>query len=148
MITKREVHCYHSRNGEIRWSLFLDQNKYIACCSGHKYCLGSSMSWRHLPVQSPIRTVSHSEYVVRPFCFLPFPLFPNPVLAPCCRPQTSCDDIGITCQFFAHFNGINVILYFLPENLTWVEFTVLRSLLYAGACALVYCASTILTMFS
>jgi MFS family permease len=26
--------------------------------------------------------------------------------------------VGITCQLFAQFNGINAILYFLPENLT------------------------------
>ena len=54
--------------------------------------------------------------------------------------------VGITCQLFIQFNGINAILYFLPENLTRAGFTVSRSLLYAGACALVYCAGTIPTM--
>jgi len=55
--------------------------------------------------------------------------------------------VGITCQLFAQFNGINAILYFLPENLTRAGFNVSRSLLYAGACSLVYCAGTIPTMF-
>ncbi|KAF8268265.1 general substrate transporter [Lactarius quietus] len=55
--------------------------------------------------------------------------------------------IGITCQLFAQFNGINAILYFLPENLGRAGFTVPRALLYSGACALVYCAGTIPTMF-
>ncbi|KAF9035808.1 hypothetical protein BJ165DRAFT_1604510 [Panaeolus papilionaceus] len=55
--------------------------------------------------------------------------------------------VGITCQLFAQFNGINAILYFLPENLTRAGFNIAHSLLYAGACALVYCAGTIPTMF-
>lgn len=55
--------------------------------------------------------------------------------------------VGITCQLFAQFNGINAILYFLPENLTRAGFKISRSLLYAGACALVYCGGTIPTMF-
>ncbi|KAI0068961.1 general substrate transporter [Artomyces pyxidatus] len=55
--------------------------------------------------------------------------------------------IGITCQLFAQFNGINAILYYLPENLTRAGFTISRALLYSGACALVYCAGTIPTMF-
>ena len=55
--------------------------------------------------------------------------------------------IGITCQLFAQFNGINAILYFLPENLGRAGFTIPRALLYSGACALVYCAGTIPTMF-
>ena len=38
--------------------------------------------------------------------------------------------VGITCQLFTQFNGINAILYFLPENLTRAGFTVSRSLLY------------------
>ena len=54
--------------------------------------------------------------------------------------------IGITCQLFAQFNGINAILYFLPENLGRAGFTIPRALLYSGACALVYCAGTIPTM--
>ena len=55
--------------------------------------------------------------------------------------------VGITCQLFAQFNGINGILYFPPENLTRAGFTVLRSFLYASACALIYCAGMIPTMF-
>ncbi|KAF9552727.1 general substrate transporter [Agrocybe pediades] len=55
--------------------------------------------------------------------------------------------VGITCQLFAQFNGINAILYFLPENLTRAGFDISQSLLYSGACALVYCAGTIPTMF-
>ena len=55
--------------------------------------------------------------------------------------------IGITCQLFAQFNGINAILYFLPENLGRAGFTIPRALLYSGACALIYCAGTIPTMF-
>jgi len=55
--------------------------------------------------------------------------------------------IGITCQLFAQFNGINAVLYYLPENLTRAGFSVSRSLLYSGICALVYCAGTIPTMF-
>ena len=54
--------------------------------------------------------------------------------------------VGITCQLFAQFNGINAILYFLPENLTRAGFDISRSLLYAGACAIVYCAGTLPTM--
>ncbi|KAH7931278.1 general substrate transporter [Leucogyrophana mollusca] len=55
--------------------------------------------------------------------------------------------VGITCQMFAQLNGINAILYFLPENLTRAGFTTARSLLYSGACALVYCSGTIPAMF-
>jgi sugar porter (SP) family MFS transporter len=55
--------------------------------------------------------------------------------------------MAITCQMFAQFNGINAILYYLPENLTRAGFTIERSLLYAGASALVYCGGTIPTMF-
>jgi MFS family permease len=55
--------------------------------------------------------------------------------------------IGITCQLFAQFNGINAILYFLPENLGRAGFTIPRALLYSGVCAVVYCAGTIPTMF-
>ena len=55
--------------------------------------------------------------------------------------------IGITCQVFAQFNGINAILYFLPENLGRAGFTIPRALLYSGACAIVYCAGTVPTMF-
>ncbi|KAH9999364.1 general substrate transporter [Russula vinacea] len=55
--------------------------------------------------------------------------------------------IGITCQLFAQFNGINAILYFLPQNLGRAGFTIPRALLYSGACAVVYCAGTIPTMF-
>ncbi|KAG9317640.1 general substrate transporter [Chiua virens] len=55
--------------------------------------------------------------------------------------------VGITCQMFAQLNGINAILYFLPSNLTRAGFTITRSLLYAGVCALVYCAGTIPAMF-
>ncbi|KAG2051358.1 general substrate transporter [Suillus hirtellus] len=55
--------------------------------------------------------------------------------------------VGITCQMFAQLNGINAILYFLPSNLTRAGFTISRSLLYSGACALVYCSGTIPAMF-
>jgi MFS family permease len=55
--------------------------------------------------------------------------------------------IGMTCQLFAQFNGINAVLYYLPENLARAGFSVSRSLLYSGICALVYCAGTIPTMF-
>ncbi|KAF8166012.1 general substrate transporter [Crassisporium funariophilum] len=51
--------------------------------------------------------------------------------------------VGITCQLFAQFN---TILYFLPENLTRAGFNIGRSLLYSGACALIYCAGTIPTI--
>lgn len=52
----------------------------------------------------------------------------------------------ITCQLFAQFNGINAILYYLPENLTRAGFTIKRSLLYAGAGALIYCGGTALAL--
>ncbi|KAI0315969.1 general substrate transporter [Amylostereum chailletii] len=55
--------------------------------------------------------------------------------------------IGITCQLFAQGNGINGILYFLPGNLSRAGFTISRSLLYSGACALVYCSGTIPALF-
>jgi MFS family permease len=55
--------------------------------------------------------------------------------------------IGITCQLFAQLNGINAILYFLPENLDRAGFTIPQALLYSGVCAVVYCAGTIPTMF-
>ncbi|EGO01631.1 hypothetical protein SERLA73DRAFT_166182 [Serpula lacrymans var. lacrymans S7.3] len=55
--------------------------------------------------------------------------------------------VGITCHMFAQLNGINAILYFLPENLTRAGFTISRSLLFSGACALIYCSGTIPTMF-
>lgn len=55
--------------------------------------------------------------------------------------------VGITCQMFAQLNGINAILYFLPSNLSRAGFSVSRSLLYSGACALVYCSGTIPAMF-
>lgn len=55
--------------------------------------------------------------------------------------------VGITCQMFAQLNGINAILYFLPSNLTRAGFTISRSLLYSGACALIYCSGTIPAMF-
>ncbi|ETW84265.1 major facilitator superfamily [Heterobasidion irregulare TC 32-1] len=55
--------------------------------------------------------------------------------------------VGITCQMFAQLNGINAILYFLPTNLTRAGFTVSKALLYSGACALIYCAGTVPTMF-
>ncbi|KAG2011147.1 sugar transporter [Coprinopsis cinerea AmutBmut pab1-1] len=56
--------------------------------------------------------------------------------------------VGITCQLFAQSNGINGILYFLPENLLRAGFSVQRSLLYSGACALIYCAGTLPTMIT
>ncbi|EMD40454.1 hypothetical protein CERSUDRAFT_62439 [Gelatoporia subvermispora B] len=54
--------------------------------------------------------------------------------------------IGITCQLFAQFNGINALLYFLPENLTRAGFTTERALLYSGVAAIVYCLGTLPTM--
>jgi len=54
--------------------------------------------------------------------------------------------MAITCQLFAQFNGINAILYYLPENLTRAGFTIERSLLYAGTSALIYCSGTIPAM--
>ena len=55
--------------------------------------------------------------------------------------------VGITCQLFAQCNGINAILYFLPENLTRAGFTTQRSLLFAAVAAILYCLGTIPTMF-
>lgn len=55
--------------------------------------------------------------------------------------------MGITCQLFAQFNGINAILYYLPSNLTRAGFTIARALLYSGVSAIVYCLGTIPTMF-
>ena len=55
--------------------------------------------------------------------------------------------MGITCQLFAQFNGINAILYFLPSNLSRAGFSVQTSLLYAGISAIVYCIGTIPAMF-
>lgn len=55
--------------------------------------------------------------------------------------------VGITCQLFAQFNGINAILYYLPENLLRAGFTIDRALLYAGVSAIIYCAGTVPTMF-
>ncbi|KAF8450325.1 general substrate transporter [Boletus edulis BED1] len=63
------------------------------------------------------------------------------------RQYTRRSIVGITCQMFAQLNGINAILYFLPSNLTRAGFSISRSLLYAGACALVYCSGTIPAMF-
>ncbi|KAG8218823.1 general substrate transporter [Butyriboletus roseoflavus] len=54
--------------------------------------------------------------------------------------------VGITCQMFAQLNGINAILYFLPSNLTRAGFSTSRSLLYAGACALIYCSAASLSI--
>lgn len=55
--------------------------------------------------------------------------------------------VGISCQLFAQFNGINAILYYLPENLNRAGFAIERALLYSGASALIYCSGTIPTMF-
>ncbi|KAJ7598915.1 general substrate transporter [Mycena floridula] len=55
--------------------------------------------------------------------------------------------IGITSQMFSQLNGINAILHFLPENLDRAGFTIQQSLLYAGACGIIYCAGTIPTIF-
>ncbi|KAF6759508.1 general substrate transporter [Ephemerocybe angulata] len=48
---------------------------------------------------------------------------------------------------FAQTNGVNAILYFLPENLARAGFSISEALLYSGACAMIYCAGTIPTMF-
>jgi len=63
------------------------------------------------------------------------------------RQYTRRSIVGITCQMFAQLNGINAILYFLPSNLTRAGFSIARSLLYAGACAIIYCSGTIPAMF-
>ena len=55
--------------------------------------------------------------------------------------------VGVTCQLFAQFNGINAILYFLPENLTRAGFSTENALLYAAASATLFCAGTVPTMF-
>ncbi|KAH9977994.1 general substrate transporter [Lactifluus volemus] len=68
-------------------------------------------------------------------------------MGPMFKQYTRQSIMGITCQLFAQFNGINAILYFLPENLGRAGFTIPRALLYSGACALIYCAGTIPTMF-
>ncbi|TFK24061.1 general substrate transporter [Coprinopsis marcescibilis] len=54
--------------------------------------------------------------------------------------------VGVSCQQFAQSNGINAILYFLPENLLRAGFVIQEALLYSGACAIIYCAGTIPTM--
>lgn len=54
--------------------------------------------------------------------------------------------VGVTCQQFAQTNGINALLYFLPEMLAHAGFSVREALLYTGGCALVYCAGTLPTM--
>ncbi|KAL4241230.1 major facilitator superfamily protein [Abortiporus biennis] len=55
--------------------------------------------------------------------------------------------MGITCQVFAQFNGINAILYFLPANLSRAGFSIQQSLLYAGIAAILYSAGTVPSMF-
>ena len=55
--------------------------------------------------------------------------------------------IGITCQVFAQFNGINAILYYLPENLLRAGFRVEKALLYAAGSSLLYCVGTVPTMY-
>ena len=55
--------------------------------------------------------------------------------------------MGLTCQLFAQFNGINAILYFLPENLLRAGFTVESSLLYAAGVSLLFCVGTLPAMF-
>ncbi|TBU44795.1 general substrate transporter [Dichomitus squalens] len=55
--------------------------------------------------------------------------------------------MGITCQLFAQFNGINAILYYLPTNLLRAGFSIEQSLLYAAGSSLVYCAGTVPAMF-
>lgn len=55
--------------------------------------------------------------------------------------------LGVSVQQFAQTNGVNAILYFLPENLARAGFSVSEALLYSGACAMIYCAGTIPTMF-
>ncbi|KAI0676964.1 general substrate transporter [Trametes maxima] len=54
--------------------------------------------------------------------------------------------MGLTCQIFAQFNGINAILYFLPENLMRAGFTTERALLFAAASSALYCFGTVPTM--
>ncbi len=63
------------------------------------------------------------------------------------RQYTRRSVMGLTCQLFAQFNGINAILYFLPSNLLRAGFTVEKALLYAAASSLLYCVGTVPTMF-
>lgn len=56
--------------------------------------------------------------------------------------------MGVTCQIFAQFAGINAILYYLPENLLRAGFDVPKSLLFAGISAICYCCGTIPTLFT
>ncbi|KAH9952224.1 general substrate transporter [Amylocystis lapponica] len=55
--------------------------------------------------------------------------------------------MGITCQLFAQFNGINALLYFLPSNLSRAGFSTERALLFSGVSAIVYCLGTIPAMY-
>ncbi|GAM90449.1 hypothetical protein ANO11243_084920 [Dothideomycetidae sp. 11243] len=53
--------------------------------------------------------------------------------------------VGITAQMFAQLNGINIISFYLPSTLAAAGFSERKSLLYTGANALPYTASTIAT---
>jgi hypothetical protein len=55
--------------------------------------------------------------------------------------------VGVTSQMFSQLNGINAILHFMPENFDRAGYSSQESLLYAGACAILYCAGTIPTLF-
>ena len=55
--------------------------------------------------------------------------------------------MAITSQMFAQLNGINAILYFLPENLLRAGFDVPHALLFTGACSTMLIAGIIPTMF-
>lgn len=55
--------------------------------------------------------------------------------------------MGITSQMFAQLNGINAILYFLPENLLRAGFDLPQSLLYTGASSTMLVAGIIPTLF-
>ncbi|KAF8588746.1 sugar transporter 1 [Ramaria rubella] len=54
--------------------------------------------------------------------------------------------VGITSQVFAQLNGINALLYFLPENLTRAGFDVADALLYSGISAIIYVLGTVPNM--
>ncbi|KAG8825219.1 hypothetical protein FRC17_008794 [Serendipita sp. 399] len=55
--------------------------------------------------------------------------------------------MAFTCQMFAQLNGINAILYFLPENLIRAGFDVPTSLLYTGACSTMLIAGILPTIY-
>ncbi|KAJ6558100.1 hypothetical protein B0H19DRAFT_1149932 [Mycena capillaripes] len=51
--------------------------------------------------------------------------------------------IGWTAQMFAQLNGINALLHFLPETLTYAGFSVPQALFYSSICSVFYLVGTI-----